>query len=283
MKLIRIDSVNGYKPRPDFLIQVYENGQVHYKGRYYVGVTGEQQVNVEAGKMREIKLMLDFLVKRNQRNHLKRSLVPLYSVEVGEDPKTRFEIDENDVVSDDIIGQILDLTGVQEWIQADLDLYLVMSKPESRSRELGVLRAPGKAQAVSMYMNERPGRNYRNSSDFWSFCIGHQNPGELANPVIYFTYSDYQIQEHSVTLVLNQGPDLLQDDYKVYLFISFGKRYNDPRASCFLVLARDAASAHQVFKSTYPHFMPRDFQLVDTGVIYNPNPLFTTQIPVAIR
>src|SRR5690606_25704710 len=83
--------------------------------------------------------------------------------------------------------------------------------------------------------------------------------------------------------VLNQGPELLPQHSNVYLFISFGKRYNDPRASCFLVLLGDAAWAQAVFKSTYSHFMPRDFQLVDTSVSYHPNPLFTTQIPMATR
>ena len=283
MKLLRIDSVNGYKPRPDFLLQVYENGYVHYTGRYYVGVQGDRKGRIEEDKIQQIKLLIDFLVKRNQKNHLKRKMSPLYTVEVGKDPISSFEIDENDVVSDDIIGQIFDLTGVRNWIQASLDLYLVMSQPGNRSRELGVLRASGKEQAISMYLENRPGRHYRKASDFWSFCIGRQHPGELANPVIYFTYTDYQIQEHSLSLVLNQGPELLPQHSNVYLFISFGKRYNDPRASCFLVLAGDAASAQAVFKSTYPHFMPRDFQLVDTSVSYHPNPLFTTQIPIAIR
>lgn len=283
MKLLQIDSVNGYKPRPDFMIRVFEDGRVLYTGRYYVGYTGDQENFIGETRLREINLLLDFLVRRNQKNYLKKRIVPTYVVEVGEEGKIRFEIDETDIVSDDIIRQIIDLSGVWQWINADLDLYMVMSKPDRRSKELGILRASSSDKAISMYLADRRSRHNRSLDDYWTFCIGHQKPGELLHSMIYFTYSDYQIKERSLSLILNQGPALSDGNYSVYLFISFGKRYNDPKASYFLVLARDAADVDQVFKTAYPHFMPRDFQLVDIGVSYRPIPMFTTQIPVAIR
>jgi hypothetical protein len=113
--------------------------------------------------------------------------------------------------------------------------------------------------------------------------MGYQKSGSIVNPTIYFSFSDHQIQEHSSSLLLNQGPKLNVQNLEVFLFLTFGKRYNDPGASYFLVLGKDKQTAYQLFQSTYPHFMPRDFQQVDLGVNYSPIPFVETHIPIAIR
>ncbi len=283
MIILHIESVNDFKPRPDFSLRIFEDGSVEYKGRYYVGVRGKKLGRIDPAGLQEIRVLQDFLNKRNQKNYLKKKLVPIYSVVSNGSTKLQFEVDELDVVSEDIVGQIIDLAGVRSWIHADLDLYLVMNKPGSRTKELAVLRASGPEEGIGAFLAHRKSSQYRETSDYWSFRIGKQKPDLVENPVIYFSYTDYQIQNSPLTLLLNQGPPLPEGDYAVFLFISFGKRYNDPRASYFLVLAPDAPTAQKIFKKVYPHFMPRDFQLVDTGVRYLPIPLFETHIPVAIR
>lgn len=283
MVLLQIDSVHGYKPRPDFMFRVHANGQVEYTGRYYVGMMGKLLWQIESEKTDQIKLLLEYLKKRNQKNYLKRISAPIYKVVVGEGLRMQFEIDESDIVSEDIIKQIMDLSGVRMRVYAALDLYLVLNKPEHRSRELGMVRATDADQAIGMYLKDRRSQQFKSSNDFWAFPIGRQKPNTLHNPLIYFTFSDYQIQKNSLKLFLNQGKELTPEPYNVYIFISFGKRYNDPKASYFLVLAPDASEARKVLHTQFPHFMSRDFQLVDAESSYQPIPMFTSQIPIAIR
>lgn len=283
MTLLQIDSNNGYKPRPDFQLRIDANGTVRYTGRYYVAVVGERMTSIGEHELQKIKLLSDRLVKRNQKNYLKKGIRAAYTVQVSGERKLHFEVDEKDVVSDDIIGQIVDLAGVRNWIKKPLDLYLVLSKPKIRSKELAVVRAVDRSHATTMFMNARSSQSFKSEEDYMALCIGHQKPGIIENPLIYFSYTGYQIQKNSPALFLNQGPPLSGEKWNVFLFVSFGKRYNDPTASYFLVVAQDISSASGIFKSTYPHFMADDFQAVDPGIIYDPIPLFETHIPVAIR
>lgn len=283
MTLLQINSIQGYKPRPDFTFRMYDNGQAEYIGRYYVGVVGKEQWQIESEKMNQVKLLLKYLKKRNEKYYLKRISNPIYKIKIGLGLKMQFEVDATDIVSEDIIKQIMELSGLRQRIYADLDLYLVMSKPEHRSRELGLVRSMDADQAIGMYLNDRKTQQYKSSDDYWAFCIGRQIPETLHNPLIYFTFSDYRIQKNALELFLNQGSELGDGSYQVYLFISFGKRYNDPKASYFLVIAPGAQEARSILHTNYPHFMSRDFQLVDTESSYQPIPMFTTQIPIAIR
>lgn len=265
------------------MLRIQEDGTVIYDGRYYVGITGDRSRSIGKQVLGEIRLLSDFLVKRNQKNYLKKNLKPVYTVQFTSDLVLEFEIDEGDLVSEDIIRQIIYLTGASEWINAELDLYLVMSRPAIRSRELAVLRAIDRERAISMFLDSRRSRSFRSEDDYIGICIGHQKRDDLVNPTIYFTYSDYQFHERSPSLLLNQGPKLKGNDLDIFLFLTFGKRYNDPGASYFLVLEKDKQSASQLFKSAYPHFMPRDFQQVDLGVEYSPISLLKSHIPIAIR
>lgn len=283
MLLMQIESIHGYKPRPDYKFRIHESGQVRYKGRYYVGVVGETSWDIPREKVDQIKLLLDYLKKRNQKSYLRRIQVPIFKVVLGEGLRMQFEVDVQDVVSEDIIRQIIELSGVGSRVYAELDLYFVMSKPANRSKEIGVVRAVGAEEAVAMYLKDRGARQFITAEDFWAFRFGRQNPGTLHNPLIYFTFTDYQIQKDSVQLFLNQGEPLTDEPCNVFIFISFGKRYNDPKASYFLVLARDGADARRVLHQQYPHFLERDFQLVDTESSYQPIPMFTTRIPVGVR
>lgn len=283
MEILSVNSIHGYKPRPDFVFRLYDGGEVQYTGRYYVGVVGEETWTISTGKLDQVKLLVDYLKRRNHKSYLKRIQTPIYSVVTGDGLKLQFEIDESDAVSDDIIRQILDITGVGQRVYADLDLYLVMSKARNRSRELGIVRARDSDYAMEMFLNQRSSKKYRNSSDYWAFRIGRQHPDTLHNPLIYFTYTNYHIQENTRTLYLNLGEDLIHSPYNVYIFVSFGKRYNDPTASYFLVLARNGDDAREILQHQFPHFMEHDYQLVDTESSYQPIPMFTRHIPIAIR
>ena len=285
MVFLKIKSVTGYKPRPDYTLTIGEEGKVYYSGRHYVGRRGAKEGIINRNKLDEIRILKDFLIKRNIKNYLKKNLRSAFQIQVDGDSDNLIDVDVNDVVSEDVIQQILELAGADKWIYANLDLFLVMSKSGIRSKELGVLRAVNSEAAISTYLEDRNNRAHKSDKDFIALKIGYQEKEALVNPIVYFSYREYQIQENSPVLFLNNGPeiDATASVLKVYFFISFGKRYNDETGSYFLVLAKDIDQADKIFKSAFPHFMPRDFQAVDPKVVYRPNPLFNTHIPIAIR
>ncbi|MBY5957312.1 hypothetical protein KUV50_04130 [Membranicola marinus] len=284
MIILRIESVAGYRPRPDFQFSIDEDGMVRYTGRYYVAVIGNRTIKTTRTSLNKILNLAKELAGRNYKNYLKKNLHPIYTVRVGTShSNAEFEVDENDVISEDLISQIIDLCGISEWISSDLDLFMVMSQPAIRSRELGIVRASNAEEAGNMYLKERPGQNYRSLQDFIVLCIGHQTPGAIESPLIYCSYTEYRIDNNAPKLYLNRGTPLHSKLQHVFFFVSFGKRYNDPTASYFMVLAQDLTQANNEFYRAYPHFMENDFQVVEPGIIYNPIPLFTAHIPIAIR
>lgn len=283
MILLQIESDNGYKPRPDFQLRIYENGIVRYEGRYYVAVVGIRSGSIGKHELERVRGLSDLLVKRNQKNYLKKGIKRAYRVKLGASWDMEFDVDERDVISDDLISQIIEICGVRNWIASSLDLFLVLSKPNIRSRELALVRATDSHHAVTMFMGSRRSKNIRSVDDFMALCIGHQKSETIENPLIYCSFTEYRIEKYAPELFLNQGPSLAGEALEVFLYVSFGKRYNDPTASYFLVLARNISQAALLFKKNYPHFMPDDFQAVDPGIVYKPIPLFDTHIPVAIR
>src|SRR5690625_5039367 len=247
---MKIETIHSYRPEPDFELEISEEGRVVYTGRFYVGQPGRQEHSLSPQRLKAIRLFQYKLISRNGNNHLKSIKQPVFEVSIGEGEP--FLIDKTDFLSLDYLDQIFEAADVLKWIDARMNLFLVMNRPLQKSKMMALIMAGSPELAVKIFVDQQQKRI--DSHELFSLHIGERKENHADHPGVFFTFLGNQSHPKKSGLVLNQGPLLQNDPLHLFLFISAGKRYNDPTGSYFLGLGQSANHTLEIFKKTYPHF-----------------------------
>lgn len=275
---IKIRTVHTYGPSPDFELEIDRTGRVVFTGHLYVGQPGRRGHLLNKQRLAAVQKLWKNLLSRIEKHHFRSAKEPLF--EITTDTGELYLIEKTDFLSLDYLDQILVAADVLQWINVRMNLYLVMNRSSSASKIMALVMADSPQGAVEVFSRGKT----RGTDRLFALRIGERMAHHVDHPNVFFTFSEEQKSRGNAHLVLNRGPLLSDEELDVFLFVSAGKRYNDPMASYFLGLGRSKEHINGILEETYPHFqLPGDFQLVDLKMRYVPCPLFSTHLPVAVR
>lgn len=275
---IKIRTVHSYEPSPDFELEIDRVGQVVFTGHLYVGQSGRRGHLINNQRLVAVQKLWKNILARVGKYYFRSPQEPLFEITTGKGEL--YFIDKTDFLSLDYLDQIFAAADVLQWINVRMNLYLVMNRPSSTSKIMALVMAGSPQGAVEMFSRVQSGDPY----ELFALRIGERTDHRADHPAVFFTFSEEQKSRRNAHLVLNRGPVLSDEELGVFLFVSAGKRYNDPMASYFLGLGRSKEHIYRILGETYPHFqLPGDFQLVDLKMKYVPCPLFSTHLPIGVR
>lgn len=150
---------------------------------------------------------------------------------------------------------------------------------------MALVRALDVEQAFELYTKNGLFTSEKNLNDWNVLRIGRMLESGYYSPELYFSFRENQIVNNTPELFLNMGPEIMNfSRLNFYLFVSFGKRFNDPKASYILTLAEDHKNAKSIFHGAFPHVMEKDYQMTDLKSRFTfKGDLFTHHIPLALR
>ncbi|GAA5222267.1 hypothetical protein [Membranihabitans marinus] len=279
-------SKSDFDTSPEFELRIRSVDDTVFHGISHVSLLRKKKCSISAEDFNHILRLIEELKRRNARYYLNSIDREIYRIIYFKANGERIEIsiDFEDVYSIDYIEQIFKLTGVEEWIKGSLKFYLLLSNSERRSKEIAFLSALNPEEAIYYYGKNSHFSIYLDADDWMVFEMGKQWVRDTITPKIYFSYRENSIRESAPSLEMNLGPQLGERNGNLYLFSTFGKRYNDTSGVYFLVIASSAEDAQMILQSNYPHFQKSDFQLSDLKARFNANLLLiNTHIPLALR
>lgn len=281
---ICIKSIHEYEPVPDYELVIREDGSLLFTGNYFVSVTGTHLSGIPVARHPAVLELIDLLTERVVRNHRKADPGSNLSIQTAR-RREPVPVGETDYIARDYIRQIIQLAGVDLWIDGELHLYLVLTRVSGAHKELAVVQAAGTDFALDLYRKNRWSDREFTAEDFHVIRMGTRVGQERITPAVLFSFDEESKRKRPPLLKFNDGPEIKGSGpgLNLFLYVSFGKRYNDPAASYFLVAAETAGHARQIFQVRYPHFMPGDFQITDLQTVLKKNPLFTHSILLSLR
>lgn len=281
---ICIKSVHQYEPVPDYELVIRQNGSLVFTGNYFVSVTGRHLSGIPVASHSAVFELINLLTERIVRNQRKAGVGSNLSVQTA-GRREPIPVSETDYLAGDYIRQIIRLTGADLWINGELHLYLVLTRVSGTRKELAVVQAAGVDFALDLYRRNRLSDREFTAEDFHVIRMGTRVGQEPTTPAVLFSFDEKSKRERPPHLKFNDGPKIRESgsELNLFLYVSFGKRYNDPAASYFLVAAETVQHAREVFQEQYPHFMPGDFQMTDLKTVLRKNPLFTHSILLTLR
>ncbi|WP_236979308.1 hypothetical protein [Membranihabitans maritimus] len=286
MEYIIIYAKSGYKPRPEYKIKITASGELRYRGIYYVSNPGEEKFFLDDEKLDKAMYLADLLLQRNKRFYLSDIEDEKFVVRFRKNGKvSEFSIDSSDPVSADLVDQINTVTGVSRLIKAPLYIWQVFNRSENRSKELAILSAQNKKQALEIYFKSGNFNSDKEMANWNLLKMGQKLELGHTSPEIYFSYRENQILKDLPELYVNVGPEISDfTNLNFYLYVSFGKRFNDPKASYILTLAADANQSKKIISETFPHLMEKDYQMTDLKARFiGEGDLYSHHIPLALR